>query len=696
MRGAKNVGAGEDYKGIVIILLIVLCLAICSIVALINTVPQPLTPRDGEINIGIPNPSAVYCQALGYQYKIVETENGGQVGICVFPDKNECRAWDFFAGKCGEKYTYCARIGGKIVATGSCPYARECAICLLPNGTRIPEIELMGLDKIISDMEKKVIVPENSETKTSKDEQVSLPSAFDWRNKDSADWTTPVKDQGYCGSCWAFSAVGVTEAQYDIASGNPDLDFDLSEENLVSNCSDAGTCCGGWHEEALKFIKNRGITDEECFPYVDEDCYCGICAVEAVLYESGANNSGEILSTLRDFRDNALKDEYVRLYYEYSPEIKEILTSDVRLLAEAAELVQKYAPALAFIVGKGGYDFQVKQEDINRISTFIERIEERINGEKEKIGENKCSEMISLLQELREQLEKFKGENFSDAFRNSIYYKNVGESNKNECYRCGVGQYACYCTYSTDNACSNAKCDDRCVEWKKRLWKISEMGKVTNNQADIKKKLIEVGPLSVAMGIGDEVGGYWDGEIYRCKDDSQINHAVVIVGYNDTKGYWIVRNSWGEDWNGDGHFFVGYGECSIENYVYYAKVSAVPSVSVSTDKQIYTANETMEVNITLANPTDAHKDAYFTLSLDIPAYNWSKDVINRSFTMPTGSKIGILTWKLPDINASFEAYWIASLYDATLKLLSKNVTAWQYVPAPPTPAPTPTLTPAPI
>jgi hypothetical protein len=74
------------------------------------------------------------------------------------------------------------------------------------------------------------------------------------------------------------------------------------------------------------------------------------------------------------------------------------------------------------------------------------------------------------------------------------------------------------------------------------------------------------------MGYGSGYGGYWDGDIYRCTDDLGINHGVVIAGYNDAGGYWIVKNSWGSGWNGDGYFKIGYGECFIETYVSYANL----------------------------------------------------------------------------------------------------------------------------
>jgi len=78
------------------------------------------------------------------------------------------------------------------------------------------------------------------------------------------------------------------------------------------------------------------------------------------------------------------------------------------------------------------------------------------------------------------------------------------------------------------------------------------------------------------MGYGSAYGGHWDGDIYRCTKDSGINHGVVIAGYNDAGGYWIVKNSWGTSWPppaGGGYFKVGYGECAIEQYVVYAQLN---------------------------------------------------------------------------------------------------------------------------
>jgi hypothetical protein len=98
-----------------------------------------------------------------------------------------------------------------------------------------------------------------------------LPTHFDWRNYNGADWTTKAKHQGFnCNSCWAFAAIGALEAMVNIVEGNPDLDLDLSEQHLLS-CSTQGWGCkqGSNANTAFKFLKDTagGAIPETCFPF---------------------------------------------------------------------------------------------------------------------------------------------------------------------------------------------------------------------------------------------------------------------------------------------------------------------------------------------------------------------------------------------------------------------------------------------
>ncbi|XP_074264073.1 cysteine proteinase mucunain-like [Silene latifolia] len=98
----------------------------------------------------------------------------------------------------------------------------------------------------------------------------SLPESIDWRKKGAV---AEVKDQGSCGSCWAFAAIAGVEGINQIVTG--DL-ISLSEQELVEcDTSYNEGCNGGLMDYAFEFIiKNGGIDSEEDYPYTGRDGRC--------------------------------------------------------------------------------------------------------------------------------------------------------------------------------------------------------------------------------------------------------------------------------------------------------------------------------------------------------------------------------------------------------------------------------------
>ncbi len=228
----------------------------------------------------------------------------------------------------------------------------------------------------------------------------NIPASWDWRHATyhnvTGDWMTPVKNQGGCGSCWDFAAMGALEAIINIRSNNPNTNVDLSEQYLLS-CPAGGGGCSGWNAFwAYSWMyRNGGAIPESCFAYEAND---------------------------------------------------------------------------------------------------------------------------------------------------------------------GV------------------PCSEKCSDWRDKLYPITSYGSLRNPDRDeIKSMVVEFGPVVAEMAVYSDFGSYTGG-VYEHPGDEpvgDINHQVVIVGYDDNQRCWIVKNSWGSNWGENGYFRIAYGDCQIEHDIVYADFSPV-------------------------------------------------------------------------------------------------------------------------
>jgi len=142
---------------------------------------------------------------------------------------------------------------------------------------------------------------------------MDTPDYFNWMDFEGQDWTTPAKNQYYCGSCWLFSAIGALDSVINIREGRADLDVDLSEQYVLSCLPRAGNCTwGGWPYVAYYYIWNdresgnncNGIIPESCFPYKAIDADGGNdygFDNEPVLCEEKCENWEDYLIPISDF-----------------------------------------------------------------------------------------------------------------------------------------------------------------------------------------------------------------------------------------------------------------------------------------------------------------------------------------------------------------------------------------------------------
>jgi len=99
-----------------------------------------------------------------------------------------------------------------------------------------------------------------------------LPDNFDPRDKFGA-CIHPIRDQGKCGSCWAFGMSEVLSDRFCIAK----KDVILSPQVLVSCDKDNNACNGGYLSHAFNYATNSGLVLDSCFPYVSANFYVPPC-----------------------------------------------------------------------------------------------------------------------------------------------------------------------------------------------------------------------------------------------------------------------------------------------------------------------------------------------------------------------------------------------------------------------------------
>jgi len=126
------------------------------------------------------------------------------------------------------------------------------------------------------------------------------------------------------------------------------------------------------------------------------------------------------------------------------------------------------------------------------------------------------------------------------------------------------------CFPYTSGSGSVPPCSNKCSNWEDLIIQIDGWHTVASDITSIKNALVQHGPLTAGMIVYDDFYGY-NGGVYEHpgSDPDPMNHAVVIVGYDDVQNCWICKNSWGTFWGEEGWFKILYGDCKIGQEIIY-------------------------------------------------------------------------------------------------------------------------------
>lgn len=106
------------------------------------------------------------------------------------------------------------------------------------------------------------------------------------------------------------------------------------------------------------------------------------------------------------------------------------------------------------------------------------------------------------------------------------------------------------------------KCPSALSEMRAQEWAYVDDQEVIPSTPTLKNALCKHGLIVTAMRASEALQAY-SGGVFNAHENGPVTHAVVIIGWDDEKESWLVRNSWGSEWGMDGYMWIKYQVSSI-------------------------------------------------------------------------------------------------------------------------------------
>ncbi len=148
--------------------------------------------------------------------------------------------------------------------------------------------------------------------------------------------------------------------------------------------------------------------------------------------------------------------------------------------------------------------------------------------------------------------------------------------------------------------CNDATGTDPCDCVPPRVYLLDSFAYIGDSVEEIKQALFTYGPISSSVAVDPYFQAYNSG-VFNRDYDSFTNHAITLVGWDDTQGengVWFLRNSWGDDWGEDGYMRIEYGCSRVgtdPGYVVYRGGVINPNGIISLDDEGYSCSATIGI-----------------------------------------------------------------------------------------------------
>ncbi len=127
---------------------------------------------------------------------------------------------------------------------------------------------------------------------------------------------------------------------------------------------------------------------------------------------------------------------------------------------------------------------------------------------------------------------------------------------------------------SVPYAAANNSCSDSGkTPYEVEAWGWVDPYNIQPKVEDIKAAMCKYGPVTAAVAADPDFIAYTSGTFDR-KSNSSINHAITLVGWDDDRNAWLLRNSWGTNWGEGGYMWIDYGSNSVGAYSNWVMVEA--------------------------------------------------------------------------------------------------------------------------